>query len=93
VKKCENDDYRTVIHRFVMIVLVRIKFERLIIILTKEQFYRCFDQKLKWYLLENGCQFLLVARSTTSDDKFWLFERTGEFEELLMSYKRNKYND
>ena len=53
----------------------------------------CFDQKLKWYLLDNDCKYLIIARSTTSDDKFWLFERTENFEDLLKIYKQENYNN
>jgi hypothetical protein len=62
-------------------------------LITQEQLYRCFDQKLKWYLLDNGCKYLMVARSTTSDDKFWLFERTDNFEDLLKVYKLENYKN
>lgn len=48
--------------------------------------YRCFDQKLKWHLLDGGCHFLMVALDANSHDKFWLFERTPLFEELLYQF-------
>ena len=56
----------------------------------KDKLFRCFNQDLKWHLLKNGCHFLLVALDANSGDKFWLFERTSEFEKVLIDYKKCK---
>lgn len=53
----------------------------------KDKLYRCFNQDLKWHLLNNGCHFLIVASDCNSGDKFWLFERTEQFNEILQEYK------
>ena len=53
----------------------------------KDKLYRCFNQNLKWYLLNNGCHFLIVANDCNSGDKFWLFERTKQFNKILQEYK------
>ena len=59
--------------------------------ITKEQLYMCFDQEMKWYLLDNGCNYLLVAASAKSGDKFWLFENDEKTESLIQQYKNQKY--
>ncbi len=53
----------------------------------KDKLFRCFNQDLKWHLLKNECRFLLVALDANSGDKFWLFERTPQFEKVLLDYK------
>ena len=57
----------------------------------KEQLYMCFDQKLKWYLLNNGCHYLFVAASAKSGDKFWLFENNERLKFLIQRFRQQKY--
>lgn len=59
--------------------------------IAKEELYMCFDTNLKWYLLKNGCHFLLIANSCKSNDTFWLFEKDELFENLIKQYKQEKY--
>lgn len=56
----------------------------------KENLYRCFDPKLKWYFLDNGLEFILYAKDRDTNDVFWLFERTNKFNELYESFKEKK---
>ena len=52
--------------------------------------YRCFNQDLKWYLLNNGYHFLLIADDCKSRDRFWLFERSESFNKDLELYFEKK---
>ena len=53
----------------------------------KDKLYRCFNTDLKRHLLDRGCPFLMVCLDPNSKDKFWLFEKTNEFEKALIEYK------
>ena len=53
----------------------------------KNKLYRCFNIELKTHLLKSGCVFLMVCLDPNSKDKFWLFEKTNEFQKALMEFK------
>jgi hypothetical protein len=57
---------------------------------SEEKLYRCFDPKLKWWLLNHHLRFLIYGRDRDSFDVFWLFERTEEFERLYEEFKKQK---
>ena len=41
--------------------------------------YRCYDVKLKDFLLQQDIKYFLVARDIVSNKKFYAFEKTKDF--------------
>lgn len=50
--------------------------------LTRENFYRCYDGRLTKYLMSKGQPYLLIAIDVVTNKKFWLFEKS----DMLFKY-------
>ena len=51
--------------------------------------YRCYNDLLKDFLAKNNIQYFLVARDIVTDQKFYAFEKTHEFLEVLNKWESN----
>ncbi|MGL4454083.1 MAG: hypothetical protein ACRCX8_18910 [Sarcina sp.] len=49
--------------------------------------YKCYSNKQKEFLMNNGCEYVLIARDINSDSQFWLFLRDKKLNEVLEKYK------
>lgn len=49
-----------------------------------------YDPKLKNYLLEHGMRYITVAKSISTDERFWLFYRSKELKSLLDEFNAVK---
>lgn len=49
--------------------------------------YKCYSPKMKWYMLNQGIQYICVANDCTTGAKFWLFLRDDKFNKALDEYK------
>lgn len=55
--------------------------------LRKENFYFCYSSKLSKYLQSKGFRYLFMARETSKNNLFTLYERTEELSDALEQYK------
>lgn len=53
----------------------------------RDKYYRCFDTRLKDYLMSKGYEYEVIALDTKSKDKFWLFIRSNEVNGLILDWK------
>jgi hypothetical protein len=51
--------------------------------------YRCYNNLLKIFLINNGLQYFLVARDIVTNQKFYAFEKTFEFLNVLNKWEEN----
>lgn len=61
--------------------------------LTKKDFFFCYNRKMMLKLKDRGFKFILCAKHEVSDNKFWMFERTPELDkaigEISEQFKKN----
>lgn len=60
--------------------------------LKNTDFFFCYNSDLKNYLVENNVDFITSAYSIKTQDRFWLFQKSDELQELLNKYNNNKHN-
>lgn len=58
----------------------------------KSLFY-CYSVPLKSYLLNKGFRYLTVALHPKSKDKFWLFEKGDNFNDVLAEWSKSNPNN
>ena len=59
----------------------------------KDKYYRCFSVPLKDFLMSKGFEYEIIALDPKSKDKFWLFIRSKEFNNIVLEWKiNNKLN-
>ena len=58
--------------------------------LTKDNLYRCYSDKLTKYLNERGLPYLLIAIDVVTNKKFWLFEKTPELFFYIDEWKNKR---
>lgn len=51
--------------------------------ITNKDVYRCYSVNLMQYLTSNNIRYFLIAIDVVSHKKFWAYERTNKFNELL----------
>ena len=51
--------------------------------ITNKDVYRCYSVNLMQYLTSNNIRYFLIAIDVVSHKKFWAYERTSKFNELL----------
>ena len=51
--------------------------------------YRCYNNLLKEFCAKNGIKYFLVARDIVTNRKFYAFEKTEEFLNVLRMWDRN----
>lgn len=51
--------------------------------ITNKDVYRCYSVNLMQYLTSNNIRYFLIAIDVVSHKKFWAYERTSAFNELL----------
>jgi hypothetical protein len=51
--------------------------------------YRCYNDLLKDFLINNGSRYFLVARDIVTNQKFYAFEKTIEFLNTLNKWEEN----
>lgn len=56
--------------------------------MDKKEFkvYRCFSQKQKQYLMNEGHEYVCIAKDANTDALFYLFLRNDEFNKSLDLY-------
>lgn len=57
--------------------------------ITNQNIYRCYDEKLKVYLYENGIKYFLTAFDIKTNVQFWAYYKSLEFEKLLEKWINN----
>lgn len=57
--------------------------------MDKKQFkaYKCFSNKQKEFLMRRGFEYICIAKDPKTDDQFWLFLRSEEFNKALDEYQ------
>ena len=58
--------------------------------LTKDNLYRCYSDRLTKYLNEHGLPYLLIAIDVVTGKKFWLFEKTPELFSYMDEWKNKR---
>ena len=51
--------------------------------------YRCYNDLLKNFLIESGLKYFLVARDIVTNQKFYAFEKTEQFVNILNKWEEN----
>ena len=51
--------------------------------------YRCYNCVLKDFLVENGIRYFLVAKDIVTNKKFYAFEKTNNFLDVLNKWEEN----
>ena len=51
--------------------------------LSNKDFFFCYDRKLSYWLVKNGCHFITRALSVKDGSEFALFEKTDKLKQLL----------
>lgn len=51
--------------------------------------YRCYNNLLKNFLTKNGLKYFLVARDIVTNQKFYAFEKTSRFLNVLNQWEEN----
>lgn len=50
---------------------------------VKNNYFFCYDFRLKLLLVKNNFRFILTAKTHSNDKTFWLFERSTELNDFL----------
>jgi hypothetical protein len=51
--------------------------------------YRCYDRRLRNFLMDNQVRFLVTAKDIKTDVQFWLFIKDERLVELLALWHQN----
>lgn len=51
--------------------------------------YRCYNNMLKDFLIKNDIRYFLVARDIVTNQKFYAFEKTSRFINMLNKWEEN----
>ena len=54
----------------------------------KNKYLFVYSKHLRNYLMDNSQEFICVAKSVSTDEKFWLFERTDTINRLMNEYNK-----
>ncbi len=58
--------------------------------IVTENYFFCYDAKLMGVCKRAGFDYITCAIHEASGNKFWLFERTPELQEVIINYRTNK---
>lgn len=53
---------------------------------SKIEFYYCYSNKIKEYLLSKGFSYVNIALNPDTHNKYWLFVRNNELTKSLDNY-------
>ena len=54
----------------------------------KSKYMFVYSKHLRNYLMDNNQEFICVAKSVSTNEKFWLFERTDMINNLMDEYDK-----
>lgn len=57
--------------------------------ITNKNIYRCYNDCLKDFLQKNNIRYFLVARDIVTGHKFYAFEKTDIFLDILKKWEEN----
>lgn len=57
--------------------------------LTNDSVYRCYSTTMKNYLEQKGIRYFLVANDIVTNKKFYAFEKTEAFMNVLQQWQQN----
>lgn len=58
--------------------------------LVNDKYFFCYNINLADYLMNNEIQVVTKARAISTDNVFWMFERSDELDVAINEYKRQK---
>lgn len=56
--------------------------------ISNKDIYRCYSNYLKDYMATNGIKYFLVARDIVTNQKFYAFEKTDNFRNVLNQWEQ-----
>lgn len=58
--------------------------------LTNKDFFFCYNRDIYFYLIQNGLDFITIAKEPKNDKMFSLFYRSDKLESLLSEYNNSE---
>ena len=61
--------------------------------ITNKDIYRCYSVNLQQFMSMYGIRYFLIAIDVVTNKKFWAYEKTDKFNQLLQQWENNSPNN